>query len=309
VGGNVRIVGWDLDEKALGHIREAEKLFRSGDLEKAEVEYKACLALQPRYGTGWLCLGDVPFGRKDYASALEDYRKAIEIDPSLAQAHRFAADALAHLGKYLEAEEEYINAVAWDPGYSEAWQALKDLGKSVGFTVEEHPFRPPAGLLGSGNDGSVQIGIPKDQGGKDSDATRWLAYATCKAVWRFEPGFREKHGAKAGSKYELSSAEEQSCLATYIEGALNNEKAERSRRKQTELEIDALAASAPGDVGFLFTVLKSGMLYEYVLFEDIGRFCPSAVSLYPSSAIDRVKAYLQRFVVIHPGPAARGAVG
>jgi hypothetical protein len=152
----------------------------------------------------------------------------------------------------------------------------------------------------------VEIGSIKG----DAGAVRWLAYTMCKAVWRFEPGFREKRmGEKNSAEYSWSSREEQECVSNYIEGALNYESNARTKKKQPEIPIDQLAASAPDDVPFLYEVMKAGMLDDYVLFEDIGRRCPFAVSVFQIPMVDGIEKYIRKFVVVHPGPRGPGKLG
>lgn len=295
-----QLKAWVLTPEARPHFDKAEAFYKEKKFQEAGPEYAAAVKLDPGYAAGWMFSGDAPFGLHEWAGALAAYRKAIEIDPSIAQAHRFAADALAHLGKLDEAETEYIHAIAWDPAYKEAWQALEELGKQVGFRVEQHPFSPPAGMVGHTDKGVVQIGILKDE----KEAPRWLAYATCKAAWRFEPGFRaRRRGTKEDGPYSWSSHEEKECVEAYMESGLSNTSAQREKDKLPPLEGDALIAAAPADVPFLMEVMKARMLDAYVIFEDFGRKCPAPFALFPKQRIDDIEAYIRKFVVIHAGPA------
>jgi tetratricopeptide (TPR) repeat protein len=53
-----------------------------------------------------------------YEEALESFRKAIEIEPSLAEAHYGAGEALRMLGKDEQAKQEYRKAGDLDPRYN-----------------------------------------------------------------------------------------------------------------------------------------------------------------------------------------------
>jgi tetratricopeptide (TPR) repeat protein len=296
----IRLRAWTIAPEAQPHFDKAEAFYKEKKFEQAGPEYAAAVKLDPGYAAGWLFSGDAPFGLHDWAGALAAYRKALEIDPSIAQAHRFAADALAHLGELDEAETEYIHAIAWDPAYKEAWQALENLGKEVGFRVEQHPFSPPAGMVGHTDKGVVEIGMLKDE----KEAPRWLAYAICKAAWRFEPGFRAKRrGTKEDDAYAWSSHEEKECVEAYMEAGVNNAAAQREKEKLPPLEGEAAFAAAPADVPFLMDVLKAGMLDPYVIFEDFGRKCPAPFAMFPKQRIHDIEAYIRKFVVIHAGPA------
>ena len=293
--------------EAKEHFTRAESLFQQKRFDEATKEYQATVNAEPGCAVAWLYLGELPFGKHDWKAALANYNKAIEIDDSNAQAHRFAADTLSRMGRYPEAEEEYIHAIARDPAYQEAWKALENLGKQLGFRVEQHPFVVPKGLLGHDRNGDVEIAYP-EEGGKIQ--ARWMAYATCKAVWEFEPGFREKRsGSKDNSTSHLTLGEERECVANYIEGELNSMAAERSDKKLPEMKLDELAGHASADVGFLYQVMSAEMLDGFVLFEDIGRACPFSLSMIDKSLLEAVEAYIRKYIVIHVGPKGEGRVG
>ena len=61
-------------------------------------------------------------GRFD--EAIEQARKALELDPSLAEAHNNLAAALAARGRVDEAIEHFRRALALDPAYAEAYNNL-----------------------------------------------------------------------------------------------------------------------------------------------------------------------------------------
>jgi len=296
---------WVSGAEAKVHFGKAEEFYKEKKFEEAGVEYAAGLKLEPGYAAGWLYSGDVPFGLKKWDEALAAYRKAIEIDPSIAQAHRFAADALAHLGKLAEAETEYIHAIAWDPAYKEAWQALENLEKETGFRIEQHPFSPPPGMLGH-TDKGVEIGVLKE----DMTASPWLAYASCKAAWRFEPGFRTKRlKLSKDEPWSWTSTEDEECVESYMEAAYNVVSADREEKHQKPVEGEELIAALPDDVRFLTEVTKAGMLSAYVIFEDFGRRCPVALSLLDRNVIDEIETYIRKFVVIRIGPVGDGKTG
>lgn len=301
-GPHIALKRWESAPEAKAHFEKAEALYKENKLAEAGSEYAAGLKLEPGYAAGWLYSGDVPYGLKKWEDALAAYRKAEELDPSIAQAHRFAADALSHLGRYGEAETEYINAIAWDPGYKEAWQALENLGRATGFRVEQHPFTPPPAILGK-TDKGVEIGVVRD----DPAAGPWLAYASCKAAWRFEPGFRMRRlGVEKDDTWSWTSTEESECVESYIEASFNNVNDEREKKHEKALEGDALISALPDEIRFLVDVMKADMLSEYVVFDDFGRRCPAGFAALPRETIDKIEDYIRKFVVVHVGPPAGG---
>ena len=68
------------------------------------------------------------------ADAIEQYRKAIELDPGLASAHYNLGAALARSGKFAEAERHLRAAIEADPKNAAAQQALAQVLASEGRT-------------------------------------------------------------------------------------------------------------------------------------------------------------------------------
>jgi tetratricopeptide (TPR) repeat protein len=60
---------------------------------------------------------------KNYAGAIADYAKAIELNPKLATAYKDRGDAMVQLKKYQEALADYNRAIAISPQYSDALEA------------------------------------------------------------------------------------------------------------------------------------------------------------------------------------------
>ncbi len=301
---------WQAKPDAKSHFDKAEEAFREKKPDEAAKEYAACLAIDPGYAPAWLFSGDVPFDRGDYATALADYRKAIELDPTNAQGHRFAADALRRLQRWPEAEDEYIRALARDPGYKEAWEALERLGKQVGFKVERHPFRPPADSLGELADNKIQIRIDSD----NPNSIGWLAYFSCKAVWRAESAYREKHGGEK-ARHSWSTNEEEECIFNYaygtwngVEGKLSDE-AKKTTPAGPEPSEEQIRALLPEDVRFLLGVMKADMLWQYVVVEELGQRCPRPIALFPTKSFEEIEDYIRRFVIVRPGPMGLGKAG
>lgn len=298
-GGGKQLVPWAPKPEAKEHFISAEEHFQAKRLAEAGAEYAAGLAIDPDFGPGWLYGGDVPYASGLYAEALASFRKALELDSTLAEAHRFAADALVRLGRYPEAREEYIQALADDPADPNALEALENLGRRAGFAVERPPaFAPPRAFLGELVSGHVEWVM------NAGEAADWLPYVTCKAVWRHEDTFRtRKLGQKSGTPYAWSLAEERECVTSYYSGLLSsaeekvketNRQAGRKRAKITEAEI---LAAAPSLFSHLQQVLAAQQLDGFVLFAVVGPRCPTTLALLPDDAHQAIESYLRSFVV------------
>ncbi len=286
-GDGWSLVEWKPAAGAAPHFAKAEELFSQKLLAEAAVEYRRGLELDPDYGPGWLYSGDVPFGKGDYAAALKAYRKALALDSTLAQAHRFAADALLKLGRLDDAETEYVRALVYRPSYDGAWSGLELLERMAGFKVKRPAFSPPADALGERQGDKVQIGLAE----KDLE---WLSYFLCKAVWRNEPEYRRAKGVQ-NEGYSWSTTEERECLTSYLGGSL-------------ALAKDDPAALSP-QARHLEEVAEAGLFDGFLIVADLGPRCPTAIPLVPEDLLDQAEQYIRRFVILRPPSALQRFAG
>jgi len=81
--------------------------------------------LDARLSSGHTCLGVVYNGTGKYELAIEQFRQAVELEPTSDAAYRGLASAYDRLGKPKEAEETYRRAIALRPYY---WASYSWLG-------------------------------------------------------------------------------------------------------------------------------------------------------------------------------------
>jgi hypothetical protein len=300
--GDRQLVIWKPAGAAAQHFEAAEKLFAADQRDEADQEYRRGLELDPDYGPGWLFSGDIPFGRGQYAQALASYRKAIALDPTLPQAHRFAGDALARLGKLAEAEDEYIASLSWDPSYRGALEGLAVLGVKAAYQLSLPFFHPPLGAFGESADGKVLIRANPE----------WQPYLSCRAVWRYEPGYRERRLGReaAGAGPSLSVAEESECLAAYVTAnyaATEQRLAQAAKEQGREgAAIDAAAVYAAGPMAMrqIAEAVRDGVVQGLVFFL-MAEQCPAFAAMQTPEGHAEIERYLRREVVVTqtaPGP-------
>jgi Flp pilus assembly protein TadD len=123
----------ELDPKcASAHFNLAVTLVQAGKLREAESHYRAALAGRPtaetHNGLGYVLARQ---GRTD--EAVEEFRKAIDLDPKYTPAYNNIADALAAQGKLEEAEGYYRRSLVEKPSpvvHDSLAAVLRRLGKS-----------------------------------------------------------------------------------------------------------------------------------------------------------------------------------
>ncbi len=120
--------------------------YQAEDNQKAIDFFKRALALDSTYALALAGLGDAycqnaqkfMFPVEWYDSAIAESRKAIALNPSLAEGHKALAFAYEGKGKVQEALSEYRTAVGLNPNYSAAIANLGSLTQGLGNLDEAH---------------------------------------------------------------------------------------------------------------------------------------------------------------------------
>jgi superkiller protein 3 len=96
---------------------------------------KKAIELNPKLATAYLDLGKSYFYKKgDYARAISQFEKAVEIAPDSPQIHNYLGTALRTRGYLGKAVSEYQKAIELDPNYASAYT---DLGIAL-FYMNKH---------------------------------------------------------------------------------------------------------------------------------------------------------------------------
>lgn len=69
---------------------------------------------------------EAKFGKQQYEAAIEDYARAIKLDPAYTDAVLYQGDCYFMLERFREAEIRYRRATALEPTYARAWRFLFD---------------------------------------------------------------------------------------------------------------------------------------------------------------------------------------
>ncbi|MCC5643657.1 tetratricopeptide repeat protein [Nostoc sp. CHAB 5824] len=114
-------------------INEADRLHEAKKFEKAAVQYKAALSLDPNSVLAHNKLGNALSDQGKLEEAIAAYQRALQIDPNYAGAHNNLGNALSDQGKLEEAIAAYQRALQIDPNnaiaHNNLGNALSDQGK------------------------------------------------------------------------------------------------------------------------------------------------------------------------------------
>jgi tetratricopeptide (TPR) repeat protein len=127
------VAQWQRVQELLPH--SCDPFYQAGRLlselnqwDEAEAALTKAVILRPRLPEGWYELGNVHLGTGKFESALQDYNRALQMDPQNATYCAYAGKALSKLNRHAEAVQFYRQAIQMD---SDLWEAHFALGDEL----------------------------------------------------------------------------------------------------------------------------------------------------------------------------------
>jgi tetratricopeptide (TPR) repeat protein len=101
-------------EEAEQHYNKGVELREEGLHDQAIEEYDRAIELDPDFADAYVGRGDAYYYLGEYQPAIEDYDQAIELDPDYADAYDSRGWAHYYLGLETEAEADFVKACSLD---------------------------------------------------------------------------------------------------------------------------------------------------------------------------------------------------
>jgi tetratricopeptide (TPR) repeat protein len=111
--------------------------------QRVQVSLEKAIALDPKFSEAFLQLGIVQSERKDFAQAIAAYRKAIELDPRIEQAHYRLAQAYRISGQNDRAKDELRIYEELSKENAAASERERTEVKQFVYTMREQGAGPP----------------------------------------------------------------------------------------------------------------------------------------------------------------------
>lgn len=253
---------YKINEKAKPLLDKAEEYFEARNLNAALDYYKQALEADSSQYYIMTYIGQIYDGLGDYTQSIAWYQKAIEINYIDYMAHWFLADAFFVVKEYKKAVDEIIIARILNRNNPRIKASMDIIFKKAKLNTADWCFNPQVKVSKTGeNEVTIEMG------------EKWTAYAMAKALWSYEPGYKESMGIIADS---YSTLEERECLIVQLIGMEN---AKTKVNKDPQLKILKKAG-------------ETKHLNDYILYEIFLPRIPSIAFQLPEETILSIKDYV-----------------
>ena len=262
---------------------EAESLFSQGKLQEALEDYQKALVLDPKLYDAAVFSGDVYIHEQNWAQAESWYQKAVTIDPNREKAYRYSATPFMKQGKYDIARDRYIEAYITEP-----YSRLSVAGLTQWGTVTKTPIRHPKIEIPVDfkvdENGAVHMTL--DAGtflaGKNDGSGAWIVYGGVRSLWRKERFAQTFPDEKS---YRHSLSEETDALRSVLRVATTD-------KKTKKLSAGLAKLKALDD---------KGLLEAYVLLATPDEGIVIDFPKYLTQNRDKLRRYVVEYVVTNGG--------
>ena len=253
---------YDVNEKAKPYFGKAEFFFELEELDSALYFYKLAVEQDSSLFNVLTYIGQIYEIKKDYDTAIQYYKMAIEKNYIDFMAHWFLADIYASTNKINDAVDEITIARILNRNNPRIRNAMVDIFNKANRDTLDWYFNPQI-ELNRISENKLFVGISE----------KWVGYAMAKALWLFEPGYRESMGVAEG---EYSIIEDKECLIALL---VAHENAKIQVTNDTQLSILKEAA-------------ENKQLEEYIFYEIVLPQNPFIAYRMPEKLILVIKDYI-----------------
>ncbi len=261
---------------------QAEAFFSQGKSDEALENYQKALVLDPKLYDAAVFCGDVYLQKQDWAQADVWYQKAIAIDPTKEKAYRYSATSYMKQKKYDIARDRYVEAYITEP-YSKFSAAGLSQWGNITKTALGHPKIDIPTNVKFDEKGDAQINLDMSTllGGKDDGSFAWIVYGGTRSIWHKEKFAKTFPDEKT---YRHSLNEEVDALRSVVHAA-SEKKAKKlspSLAKLKELE-------------------SKGLLESYILLARPDDGIAADFPKYLAQDRDKLRRYVVEYVLTNGG--------
>jgi tetratricopeptide (TPR) repeat protein len=271
--GNVsKIKSYKFRKEAYGLLQQGIAMYKKHKYEIAVKLFNKALLKDKHIYPAYLGLGDCYLRLKNNEVAIKYYKKAVTFNPNDYTCFLKLGEGYISVGNYKKSINPLIAALVLSPRNKDVLKLLKMLEKKKIVILPDISFTPKAFIDKYENEVYIYFSKKKDQG-------VWYPYILTKAVWIYEPDFKEAgNGSKWFSKPDVCALE--NTLFFYF-----NQK--NMKKILPDAKMDRLV-----------DIQDARMLEEYVYYEIGSRIYPDLVLLQTTSFKRKLKQFITKFVVV-----------
>ena len=251
-------------------LKQAEPLIQKKEYDLALPIYLEASEKDPKCYLLYLSIGDCYLFSGNPVAALDNYDKAIELNPDDFHGHWFRASALVELGRMADARHSYARALAMSPGNPSLLKAINARADRLGINATEELFHPQATARPEGDTFVIYT----------VDATHWWIYGLCKAVWLAEPEHRRDLTGSTDHKW--TNTEELECMADLL--------------LRYETDRDEVNMPAEPELDLLLEILHSKSLGAFVDYEFGSQVSRDYTILIDRESQEKVTRFVEQYV-------------
>lgn len=250
------------NKNAQSSFDKSEAFFKDGNIVSAMLWYKMTLSLDSSLFHVITYIGQLYEKKNDYDNAILWYKKAISKNYIDYMAHWFLADAYMTRNDTKNAVDEIVIARILNRNHPRIKESMSRIFDKDKRNKEDWNFNPQVNITKISD---TKINISFDQS--------WSGYAMAKALWTYEPGYRESMGVPKG-KYSI--VEDFECLTTMV----------------LEQDIEKTKSDNDPQLSILQKVAYTEKLPEYILYEIVLPQTPNVVYQLSEETILKIKDYV-----------------
>lgn len=253
---------YKINDKARPLLDKAEEYFSSNNSYSALMYYRMALEADSTQYYILTYIGQMYDGQRDYTNSIQWYKKAISKNYIDYMAHWFLADASFAIGDVDNAVDEIVIARILNRNNPRIADSMNRIFKKAKRDTKDWCFNPQIAVTKTDSN-SIKMAMDE----------KWAAYAMAKALWHYEPGYKESMGVATG---DYSTKEEKACLFAQL---VAMENAKTDVKKDPQLKI-------------LKKATENKLLDNYILYEIFLPAMPHLAYQLSEQAVQSIKDYV-----------------
>ena len=247
----------DVDEA----MREGEAAFAKGEFPRALENYQRALLLDPKLYEAALMIGDIYFKSAEQDKASEWFARAVQINPDREAAYRYWGDSLMKQGRVSEAGDKFVESYLAEPYSRTARAGFLNWAERVHVKLD-HP----------------RVDLPASVG----SSAAWVTYGLVRANWASTEFLKQYPDEKT---YRHSMKEEAAAMRAALK-VLDEQKS--TKNIDPSLQI-------------IRKLDKEGLLEAFILLALPDEGIAQDFKAYRATNIDNLRRYVKQYVLTNGG--------